>query len=254
MIAKSEMSDCCPVVELREYTLHSGARETLVELFDKHFVEGQEQSGITVIGQFRDLDRHDRFVWMRGFAGMAARRIALADFYGGPIWAEHRDAANATMIDSANVLLLRPAFPGSGFNPGRQRRAGPEAIGARAAGDVPALLVEVHHIRPRDSDEFARTFHRQVLPLMKTLDASPKAVLVSEHAKNDFPRLPVREDENVLITVQQFLNRHELDRFRATTAADPAWRKTLASLDRLRSRATEEFRLAPTYRSLLGEK
>ena len=96
------------VVELRRYTLHPGARDTLVELFDRAFVESQEALGIELIGQFRDLDRDDRFVWLRGFTDMTSREQALGAFYGGPVWAEHRDAANATMIDSDDVYLLRP--------------------------------------------------------------------------------------------------------------------------------------------------
>ena len=56
------------------------------------------------------------FVWLRGFDGMEARKDALTAFYDGPVWAAHRDAANATMIDSDDVLLLKPAWPGAGFD------------------------------------------------------------------------------------------------------------------------------------------
>src|SRR5438034_9490808 len=104
-----------PVVELRRYTLRPGARETLIELFDRELVETQEGAGMAVIGQFRDLDEPDRFVWLRGFPDMDARARALAAFYGGPVWKEHGRAANATMVDSDDVLLLSPARPGSGF-------------------------------------------------------------------------------------------------------------------------------------------
>jgi hypothetical protein len=107
---------CCPVVELRQYTLHSGKRDVLIDLFDREFVETQEEVGIKIIGQFRDLDHQDRFVWLRGFPDMTSRAKALNDFYSGPVWKAHREAANATMIDSDNVLLLRPAFPTSGFS------------------------------------------------------------------------------------------------------------------------------------------
>ena len=34
-----------PVVELRQYTLKPGRRETLIDIFDSHFVEGQEAPG-----------------------------------------------------------------------------------------------------------------------------------------------------------------------------------------------------------------
>ena len=101
------------IVELRQYTLHPQQREVLIDLFDREFVETQEALGMRVLGQFRDLDRPDQFVWLRGFADMPARQRALEGFYGGPVWAAHRHAANATMIDSDNVHLLRSAWPGA---------------------------------------------------------------------------------------------------------------------------------------------
>ena len=106
---------CCPIVELRQYTLHPGTRDVLIDLFDREFVESQEALGMSVIGQFRDLDDANRFVWLRGFRDMPSRARGLADFYGGPVWKAHCDAANATMIDFDDVLLLRPARPESGF-------------------------------------------------------------------------------------------------------------------------------------------
>ena len=102
------MSSCCPVVELRQYTLRHGQRDVLIELFDREFIESQEAVGMELIGQFRDLDRPERFVWMRGFPDMQRRREALEAFYGGPVWKTHAAAANATMVDVDDVLLLRP--------------------------------------------------------------------------------------------------------------------------------------------------
>src|SRR5438876_7337251 len=81
--AKPEQT-CCPIVELRQYTLHPGKRDVLIDLFDREFVEPQEALGMKVIGQFRDLERPDRFVWLRGFSDMPSRKQMLADFYGGP--------------------------------------------------------------------------------------------------------------------------------------------------------------------------
>ena len=100
-----------PVVELRQYTLKPGARDTLVEIFEAEFVESQEELGTDIGGIFHDRDDPDRFVWMRGFASMEARKAALDAFYYGPVWKEHAAAANATMIDSDDVLLLRPTDP-----------------------------------------------------------------------------------------------------------------------------------------------
>src|SRR6267142_529420 len=109
------MTTCCPIVEVRQYTLHAGQLDKLIDLFEREFIASQEALGISVIGQFRDRDDPNRFVWLRGFPRMAARGEALAAFYGGTVWQAHREAANATMLDSDNVLLLRPAADGSGF-------------------------------------------------------------------------------------------------------------------------------------------
>src|SRR5205809_7945907 len=70
---------------------------------------------MNILGQFRDLDDPDRFVWLRGFRDMASRAAALQAFYGGPVWKAHRETANAAMIDSDNVFILRPTRADSGF-------------------------------------------------------------------------------------------------------------------------------------------
>src|SRR5262245_17210075 len=128
--AQLSLENCCPIVELRQYTLYPGQRDVLIELFDREFVESQEAVGMKVVGQFRDLDNPNRFVWLRGFRDMPSRAQALKDFYGGPVWKAHREAANATMIDSDNVLLLRSATPTSGISFGNKERA---ATGANEA-------------------------------------------------------------------------------------------------------------------------
>ena len=106
------------VIELRQYTLRPGTRDAFAALFDAELAEPQEAAGMRVLGQFRDLDRPDMFVWLRGFPDMEVRRRALHAFYDGPVWAAHRDAANGMMLDSDDVLLLEPAgtglFPDAG--------------------------------------------------------------------------------------------------------------------------------------------
>ena len=98
----------CQIVELRRYALRPGGRDTLIELFDREFVETQEAVGMQILGQFRDLDDPDSFVWLRGFSDMETRKSGLETFYTSPVWKTHRAAANATMLDVDNVLLLRP--------------------------------------------------------------------------------------------------------------------------------------------------
>ena len=73
---------------------------------------------MTVIGQFRDVSNPDRFVWLRGFSDMEARAVQLGEFYERTIRKAHRDAANATMIDSDNVLLFASDFADFRIPPG----------------------------------------------------------------------------------------------------------------------------------------
>lgn len=62
------------VVELRQYTLHPGGRDVLIDLFEREFVETQEAVGMRVIGQFRDEADPNRFVWLRGFPDLGRER------------------------------------------------------------------------------------------------------------------------------------------------------------------------------------
>ncbi len=98
----------CSVIELRQYEMQPGRRGELITLFEREFITSQEAVGLQVLGIFRDADAPDRFVWLRGFADMGARLAGLQAFYGGSVWQQHRSAANATMVDSDNVLLLQP--------------------------------------------------------------------------------------------------------------------------------------------------
>ena len=179
-----------PVVELRQYTLRPGRRDDLITLFEREFVESQEDVGITLIGQFRDLDDPDRFVWLRSFPDMQARQCSLDAFYGGPVWQAHRNAANATMLESDDVLLLRSdqGFPAA-------RLGGREHAGRPGVGLV---LCGVHRISGPD-DPVVQRFGADVAPGLAGAGLTPVAVLLTEPAPNNFPRLPVREGEQVLV-------------------------------------------------------
>jgi hypothetical protein len=244
---RSPASDESSVVELRRYRLHLGARETLIELFEREFVEPQEAVGMTVIGQFRDLDDPDSFVWLRGFRDMPSRAEALGGFYGGPIWARHHEDANATMINSDNVLLLRPAFRGSGFAL-PERRHDPHA-GERPRGLVIATIC---HLAPRTEEAFADFFAGVLAPRLVAASAKLLASFVTERAPNTFPRLPVRESETVFAWFSGFGSVAAYEAHLAALARSQAWTgEALPEMDRRVWRRNEVLRLAPTSRSRL---
>ncbi|MER8800426.1 MULTISPECIES: NIPSNAP family protein [unclassified Mesorhizobium] len=252
--SKSDML-ASPVVELRQYTLKPGRRETLIGIFDGHLIEGQETAGMTIIGQFRDLDRPDMFVWLRGFDGMEARKNALTAFYDGPVWAAWRDAANATMISSDDVLLLKPAWPGANLDlSGSKRLPQADLEKPSASSDLQAIVViRIHHLRPGLEARFANDFHTAALPVLAAFGARPLGAFVTEHAENSFPRLPVRASENVFISITGFASAEAHARHEAALAAFPRWQELEQAAQWEFARPVEVLRLAPTARSLLGQ-
>jgi hypothetical protein len=240
---KSEAARFSPIVELRQYTLHPGRRDELIDLFDAHFVDPQEGTGMKVIGQFRDLNRPDHFVWLRGFESMEHRREALVSFYGGPVWAAHKHAANATMIDSDDVLLLRPAWKDTGFDLENAQR-----------GEVKnaLFLAEIFHLSREKEGVFADFWKETALPVHNRHGANLIGAFVTEHSENTFPRLPVRAEENVFIAFFRFDDVQSLSDYTRALDADPSWKNdVLPSLGAHFSRPSERLVLSPTAQSLL---
>ena len=239
---------CCPIVELRQYTIHPGKRDVLIDLFDREFVESQEALGMRVIGQFRDENDPNRFVWLRGFRDMPSRAQGLNDFYGGPVWKAHREAANATMIDSDNVLLLRPATPRSGFSLAGRERPG---VGANETRQDLIAATIYYFDAPVDA-RFVEFFERTLKSVLADSGVSVLAYFVTEHSENTFPALPVREGENVFVWFARFDDLASYERHVADLDRSPRWRGEISKeLDHRLKRAPEILKLSSTSRSLL---
>jgi len=230
------------VYELRQYTLHRGQRDTLISIFEQNFIEPQNELGAHVIGTFRDLDDPDRFVWIRGFQDMDTRQKALSSFYDGPVWHAKRAAANATMLDSDNVLLLRPAEPGEGF------RSEPAASGA-ADGIVGATI---YYLGGVDSEQFTRFFNEAEKSQLTASGVYPIARLVSEESPNTYTRLPIREHDRVFVWFARWPSVAAEEAFIAKARTVSGWRDSAPEtvLPAL-MRKPERLRLVPTTRSAL---
>jgi hypothetical protein len=215
------------VVELRRYRLHAGRRDELIELFERELVEPQEAVGMRLIGQFTDQDEPDQFVWLRGFADMGARDRALRSFYGGPVWAEHRDAANATMLDSDDVLLLRPIPAARSFASVGTSRPSP---GARPAER--GVLVTTVLLSQAVPEPLVETLADELSVALGGVGGRLQGLLVSEHSPNTFTALPVREGENAVVWIADPHERPGHARARGPPAPD----RTLPASGCLRSR------------------
>ncbi|HEX7690618.1 MAG TPA: NIPSNAP family protein [Burkholderiaceae bacterium] len=234
------------VVELRNYLLHRGRRDELIDLFEREFVEPQEACGMRILGTFRDLDDPDRFVWLRGFRDMASRPAALEAFYLGPVWQRHRDQANPTMIDSDDVRLLRPLDCVRGLLGALSPRPAVGALPRRPAG---VFTMTVCPLRASATPEVVAAFDRHVHPWWVGTGGDLLAGFATEDAPNNFPRLPVREGEPVLAWLTRFESEAAQRRHAALVESSgclrqPAWRDHLAA-------DAVDIRLVPTARSTL---
>src|SRR5260221_8301342 len=210
---------CCPIIELRQYKMKPGRRDDLIALFEEHFIEGQEAEGMRIIGQFRNRNHPDQFVWMRGFADMEARRKALEGFYFGPIWKEHRVAANDTIIDSDNVLLLKPARTASSFHFDAVDRPAMDAKDP-PRGVIIATIDAFH--APIDA-KFVDFFETKIAPALGDAGGTLLGYFVTEPSENTFPQLPVREGEHVFIWLASFADDAAYEAYQTALAHIQAW-------------------------------
>jgi len=225
---------CCAIVELRQYEMKPGGRDVLIDLFDSIFVDAQEAAGNTIMAQFRDLDRPNRFVWLRGFKDIAARPKTLDAFYTSATWQKHHNAANATMIDVSDVLLLRPLKPlPIGKRPQDEAATGFVEVSVYAFDQT----VTVEAITTIDSE-------------LEAAGAHAVATYVTEKSANNYPRLPIRENENVLVRIATFPSIEAYNAHRASLERASQWQ---ALAQRLRAKLKSDpqiLRLTPTARSL----
>jgi hypothetical protein len=245
------MEMCCPVVELRQYTEKPGQRDDLIALFEEHFLEGQERYGMRIIGQFRNCNDPDQFVWMRGFADMQARQKALEGFYSGPIWEEYGNAASDTMIDSSNVLLLRPARATSGFRIDPTTRPALDAPETQE-GIITATIYSFDELVDANFVDF---FERDLAPVLRDAGAKLVGYFVTEPSENTYKPLPVREGENVFVWFTSFADRAAYAAYQTTLAESQAWTASLApALKKRLSKPEEALELVPGRRSLLRSR
>ena len=233
------------------YILHPGRRDELIELFEREFIEAQEAVGIQLIGQFYDLDDPNRFVWLRGFNDMSARAGSLHAFYSGPIWKAHREAANTTMIDTDNVLLLRPTHSTSGFSLKNENRP---TRGSREKQDGFVAATIYYFNKPTTSD-FINYFENRIHPELMEADISVLAYFVTEDSPNTFPGLPVREGEYVFVWFAGFQDQDAYESHLAKLEKSKLWNDEIAKfLKKQLQGKPEVLRLTPTPRSWLTGK
>jgi hypothetical protein len=238
---------CCNVIELRQYSLYPGRRESFIQLFDSTFADPLDATGMTVIGQFRDLDRPDRFVWMRGFPDMESRAKELGAFYGSDLWHAKRDEANSSIDDSDNVLLLEFLSPALKFKDIPPRPAATKEVTRSGL-----VVVTLYYTNADHPAEFGALFDRSLRTHTEAAGARTLAEYITSTEANNYPKLPIRIGEHIFVWVTQFASPDAYTTYQAKLAADHKWTRSLWPEARARlSRDPEVLRLTPTLRSRL---
>ena len=151
---------------------------------------------------------------------MTSRAQALSDFYGGLVWKMHREAANATMIDSDNVLLLRPVHLTSGFSLENMKRP---PVGS---DEVPTSLIvaTIYYFEHSVPSDFINFFKHTLKPVATSLGATTSAYFMTENSENTFPALPVRAGENIFVWFSIFQNSAAYGNYVAALSQSERWR------------------------------
>ena len=121
---------------------------------------------------------------------MAARHASLTAFYDGPVWAKHQDVANATMIDSDNVMLLRAVTEHDAL-PTHQPNQ-------RDMRTPTGLVVVVAEYVEQTNEVTIGSFKSDVIPFLHQSGCRTLGVYATEAAPNMFARLPVRTDRAIV--------------------------------------------------------
>src|SRR3546814_18679509 len=111
------------------------------------------------------------------------------------------------MIDSSDVLLLRPARPASGFPPAAGDRSPPAAAGAPKG----LVTVTILHLDAPADAGVVDDFHRVLAPALAETGAPVLACFVTAPASNTYPRPPVGGGEGVPAWSSRFPDRASSD-------------------------------------------
>jgi hypothetical protein len=151
------------------------------------------------------------------------------------------------MIDSDNVLLLRPAHATSGFRLENSERPPP------GSSELPKGLIVAtiyYFSAPATDAGFVDFFECSMKPALIESGASILAYFVTENSANTFPALPVREGERVFIWFSRFRDQAAYEDYAAALARSSPWSTEISGALAHRLKGPPEvLKLLPTPRS-----
>lgn len=181
------------VIELRRYAIRDGERKNFARYFESWFPEAFQQLDAIAFGQFTERENDTWFTWVRGFRDMDARARVNAAFYYGPLWKEHKAVMNNLMIDSDNVLLLKPLDASHRIPVLPAVDPVKEEQGAQGI-----VVMQIFPVKP-DAEQALAQHAERVFATFSAAGIREAGLLETLNAPNNFPQLPVRTDGPYLV-------------------------------------------------------
>jgi hypothetical protein len=183
------------IVDLRDYVLVPGGVDQLVERTERLFFPEQERLGARFLGSFRDADDANRYLFVRGMPDLPTRQRVLTAFYSdGAMWREHRDEVNSWLVDTDNVLLIRPVS-----EPARPGEGSTMVAMWQHLERQPLLAARGEDLRTR---------------MAAAVDAAGGRLLATfatDPVENNYPRHPIRTGEHGLVWLATFPSRRAVE-------------------------------------------
>jgi hypothetical protein len=183
------------VIELRNYLLVPGKTNQFIHHFDEHFIDSQKELGGYVLKEYKIPTEPDRFFWIRGFKNMKERSRFLPAFYEkSAAWQTFGPAANLMMREWHNVHLLRSAFDD-------------QVITGNSFSTWNGITVVEYYVAKKGLlEELIGFFNSTYHSFLKKNGSTGPNYWISETTANDFPRLPVIQDDHLFVSISSFEN------------------------------------------------
>ncbi|MEO6405496.1 MAG: hypothetical protein ABIY51_13585 [Ferruginibacter sp.] len=181
------------IIELRNYIIKPGQRDSFISYFENNLVHSQELIHGYPFARYTVKDYDDNFFWIRGFKDMATRSAFLPAFYFGDEWKKHRSVANNLLVNNDNVYLLKPIV--------LHKDSLVASSSLQRSSMIPkeGIAVIDFYISNTKLPQLLKLFAESYLPLLKENKITNYTLWTSVLEPNDFPRLPVFQDKDLLV-------------------------------------------------------
>ena len=189
------------VIELRNYLLRSGKRDSFIIGFEDKILDTLNSRGNYVLGQYRLKGAEDNFLWIRGFHDMPSRLNALKSFYSCKYWEEVVWIPQAYILNYTNVNLLKPL---SFTNENQNNNSGFQSDWFGKSKGI--AVVDYYYATNGWLDKLVEFMKTKFDPVIRSSNVENISYWISEQASNDYIDLPVYQDKNLLVTISFYKN------------------------------------------------